>query len=199
MSHSPAWRGGSSSDEANNRLVRVTILLQPFSGFLLGTSTDLSDHDDTFRLWVVSETFKNIDEVRTVEGVSTDTDASRLSKSCHGRLPDSLVRQSSGPRNDADLTGFVDVPWHDSNFAFSWLDDPWTVRTDKTRRRLLPQRMFDPCHVLLGDALRNRDDEWDFRLDSIHNRLCTEWWWDVNNGRIRLDSILRFCDRVEDR
>lgn len=46
----------------------------------LSTSSDFSDHDDAFANWIVQEHFQTVDEVGTVERITSDTNTQSLSK-----------------------------------------------------------------------------------------------------------------------
>ena len=53
---------------------------KPLSGFFFGLTSDLTDHDDTFGLGIVNELCEHINEVSSVEGITTDSDNSALSE-----------------------------------------------------------------------------------------------------------------------
>lgn len=57
------------------------MLGEVFSSRLLGTATDLADHDNTAAIRISQKNFQAIDEVGTVEGISADTHAQRLPES----------------------------------------------------------------------------------------------------------------------
>lgn len=56
------------------------MLDEVFGSRLLSASTDLADHDYSVAFRIFEKHFQTIDEVSAVEGVTTDADAQRLSK-----------------------------------------------------------------------------------------------------------------------
>mmetsp|Transcript_24059 Transcript_24059/g.67777 ORF Transcript_24059/g.67777 Transcript_24059/m.67777 type:complete len:251 (+) Transcript_24059:301-1053(+) len=198
MAHAASRRCGHSSDETNDWLVGVSVLLEPFGGFLFGGSANLSDHDDALRLRVVGESLEAINEVGSVERVTADTDACRLAQSSHGRLVDSFVRQGSAAADNSNLAWSVDVTGHDPDLALARLDNSWTVRPDQPRCRLAVQRMLHARHFLLRNSLRDGNDQRNFRLDRVHDGLGAEGRRHVDDGRVRLDLGFGLRDGVED-
>ena len=111
----------------------MVVLRKPFSSLLFGLSTDFSNHDNTFGLWIVNEALEDIDEVSSVEGITTNSDDSGLSEVLGGSLVNSFVGQSTRSRNDTDLSFLMDVAGHDSDLAaitVSWLDNSGAVRAN---------------------------------------------------------------------
>merc|ERR1719242_1915213 len=72
VSHSSARRCCYSSNESNHWLrFRPDIVLhQPLRCFLFRASSDFSDHYYSFRFWVSDKSFKHVDEISSVEGIS---------------------------------------------------------------------------------------------------------------------------------
>jgi hypothetical protein len=56
----------------------------------------------------------------------------------------------------------VDVPRHNSNLAFVWLNNSWTVRSNNARFILRSEGMLDSDHVMLWDTVGNDDNQADF-------------------------------------
>ena len=73
MAHSSLGRGGQSSDEAHDGLILFVVLLDPLGSHFLVLASDFTDHDDAFGLGVDHELLEDIDEVGSVEGVTSDT------------------------------------------------------------------------------------------------------------------------------
>jgi hypothetical protein len=71
------------------------VLLQEISSFFFGLTTDFTDHNNTLGLRVLQESGQTVDEVGTVERVTTNTDTSRLTEVDGGRLSDSFICQST--------------------------------------------------------------------------------------------------------
>lgn len=74
VAHTAAWRSSLSSNEADNRKVAVVVSTEPLSSLFFSLTTDLTDHDDTFSLGVVNELAEHINEVGTIERITTNTD-----------------------------------------------------------------------------------------------------------------------------
>jgi len=62
------------SDETNDGQLSLIILHEPLGGFLLCRPPNFSNHDDSFRLGVIDELRKHVNEVSPIEGVSTNAD-----------------------------------------------------------------------------------------------------------------------------
>jgi hypothetical protein len=119
VAHSPARRRRDTGDEADNGLVGGVVLLEEVGSVLLGSSTNLSNHDDTVCLAVLEEDLQAVDEVGSGEGVTADTDNERLTKAGLGSLVDSLVGEGSGAGDDTDATALVDEARHDADLALA--------------------------------------------------------------------------------
>lgn len=119
VTHTTTRRGTDTGDEADGGLVVLVVGLEELGGVLFGTTTNLTNHDDTLGLGVVEEDAKAVDEVGTGEGVTTDTDDKGLSKASLGGLVHSLVSQSTGARDDTNATALVDKSRHDTDLALA--------------------------------------------------------------------------------
>ena len=75
VAHTPAGGSGHAGDEGHHRLgVGAAVGLgQEFGGLLLGFTADLADHDDALGGGVVHKDVEAVDEVGTVEWVTTNT------------------------------------------------------------------------------------------------------------------------------
>lgn len=91
VTHTAARGSANTSDEADSRFVVLVVGLEELGGVLLGTTTNLTNHDDTLSLGVLKENTKAINEVGTGEGVTTDTNDEGLTKTSLGGLVHSLV------------------------------------------------------------------------------------------------------------
>ena len=103
VTHASAGRGRKSSNERDNRLGLLAgqvELLQELGGLLLGAASDLSNEDNTLSVGVLQEDGQAVDEVGSVEGITTNTDAEGLAKTDLGGLVDSLVGKSTGTGDD---------------------------------------------------------------------------------------------------
>ena len=81
VAHAAARGSGDTGNEADDGLSTADSvgLLEELGGILLGGTTDLTNHDDTIGLLVLSEDLEAVDEVGAGEGVTANTDDSRLS------------------------------------------------------------------------------------------------------------------------
>ena len=98
-----------SSNKSHDGLIGVTVLLEPFGRLFFGGSSNFSNHNDTFRLGVVGETFQAINKVGTIEWVAANTYTCRLAQTSDGRLPDRLVGEGTRTRNNTNLSRRVNV------------------------------------------------------------------------------------------
>mmetsp|Transcript_3056 Transcript_3056/g.7478 ORF Transcript_3056/g.7478 Transcript_3056/m.7478 type:complete len:211 (+) Transcript_3056:133-765(+) len=151
VAHSSPGGSSQASNEGDHRLVGSRGP-DELSGVFLCASTNLSDHDDTFRLWILHKPLQAVDEVRAVEWISPNTDDSGLPEPFVGRLKHRFVCQCSRPGDNADLAGCVDVARHDSYLTLAWLDDPWAVGSDELGFALLHEGPLHLHHVVLWDA-----------------------------------------------
>ena len=119
VTHTSARRSRDTGDEGDNGLVGSVVLLEEVGGVLLGGTTDLANHDDTVSLAVLEEDLEAVDEVGTREGVTTNTNDERLTKTGLGGLVDGLVGESTGTGDDTDATTLVDEARHDTDLALS--------------------------------------------------------------------------------
>jgi len=149
VAHPSLGRRSEASDEADNGLVLLVVLLQPVRSHLLGLATDLADHHDTLSLGVHHESLQHIDEVSPVERITTNAHHCRLPESRLGGLVDRLIGQRSRSADDADLSSLVDVARHDADLALVRLDDPGAVGPDDSGLALGAKRVLDPDHVVL--------------------------------------------------
>lgn len=149
VAHATARGSGDTSDEADNGLAVANSvgLLEELGGVLFGRSTNLTNHDDTVGLGVLSEDLEAVDEVGAVEGVTTNTDDEGLTETSLGGLVDSLVGEGSGTRDDTDATALVDETRHDTDLALAGSDDTGAVGADQTGLGLRLQHGGDANHV----------------------------------------------------
>jgi len=186
VAHSSAWWGGDTGDEADNWLGvgSAVVFSEVVGGHFLGLATNLSDHDDTGGVWVVEEDFQTVGEVGSVERIAADANAKGLAKANLCGLVDGLIRKSSRPGNNTDLTFLVNMAWHNTNLATTRSDDTWTVWSDQSGLLLLDERRFHADHILLWDSLGNASNQWDLGFDSLQNGGSGHRWWDVDDGGV---------------
>lgn len=181
MSHS-SFRGSSdSSNESGNWQVSLIIFLQPISGHLFLFSSDFSDHENGLSFWVIRESLQDVNEVGSVEWISTDSDNGRLSQSSKGGLIDGLISQSTGSGNDSDFSLLMNISGHNSDFTFIWLNNSWAVRSNNSGVSLGSQSVLDSDHFVLWDTVSDDNDQINLGLDGLDDGSRSEWGWDIDN------------------
>ena len=76
VTHSSTRRRGLTRNKTDDWQIALIICAEPFSSLFLCFSSDFSNHDDTFRLGIVNKTREDIDEVCSVEWVTSNADYS---------------------------------------------------------------------------------------------------------------------------
>src|SRR5439155_1587938 len=115
VSHAAAWGRRLAANESDHGLLHPGA--DERGGFLLGGAADLADHHDRARLRVVVEEAEDVDERGAVDGIAADPDTRRLADPPRRQLTDDLVGQRAAARDDADVTGLVDVAGHDADLG----------------------------------------------------------------------------------
>ena len=115
----------------------MVVFREPFGGFLLSLTADFANHDDSMCLGVFYKPFKNVDEISSVEGVTSDAHNCGLAKTYGGGLIDCLISEGARSRDDTNIALGVDVAGHDTYLALAWLDDAWAIRADQASLGLL--------------------------------------------------------------
>ena len=95
--------GGAVVPAMKRRDRLLHLLLDELRRALLGAAADLADHDDAVRVRVGLEELEHVDEVHAADRVAADADARRLTDAERGELPDGLVGERAGARDDADV------------------------------------------------------------------------------------------------
>jgi hypothetical protein len=76
VTHTTAWWSGTTSNEGNNWLWNLTgkvVLLKEFRSFFFSRTTNFTNKDITISAFIIKEDLKSIDEVSTVEWITTNT------------------------------------------------------------------------------------------------------------------------------
>merc|ERR550532_313077 len=97
MTHPSAWRSSDASNEPNHRFCvgSSVVLHHPFCCFFFCTASNFTNHYYSLSFWIVHKFVKGINEVGSVEGISTNSDACGLAKAHFSRLSNGFVGQSS--------------------------------------------------------------------------------------------------------
>src|SRR5262245_8080033 len=196
MTHPPPGRGGRAGDEADHGLL-VAGLDEELGAVFLGAAADFADHDDRLGGVVGEEQRQRIDEIRAVDRIAADADAGRLAKAGRRGLGHCLVSEGARARDDADLTGLMDVARHDADLAFARRDDAGAVGADQAGARAA-QRALDLDHVEHGPAFGDADDEGNGGVDRFEDGIGGKGRRHINHACIRVGRFGGVLDRVED-
>jgi len=74
MAHSSSWGCSLSGNKTDNWEVSFIMGTEPLGSLFLCLSTDLTNHNNSFGLWVVNESREDIDEVGSIERITTNSD-----------------------------------------------------------------------------------------------------------------------------
>merc|ERR1719402_1417759 len=176
----PAARGsGDAGDKGNHRLGvgACVVLLKEISGCFLSGTTDLANHDYSLGVGIPNKDVETVDKVCSVERVSADPHAERLSQANLSSLVNSLVGESTGSGDDTNTTFLVNVTRHYTNLARVRGDDTGTVGSDQPGLALPGESVLHLDHVLLGNTLGDADDQRYFGLQCFYYGGSGPWWW----------------------
>ena len=191
MSHSPFLWCSSACYESNDGLSFWVILGEPFASLFFIFTSDFSNHYDTFSFGVFHESGENINEVGSIERIATNANDSGLAQSLLGWLVDSLVGQGAWPGHNTNLSGFVNVAGHDSDFAFIGLNDSRAVGANHSAHWLRTEGVLHFDHVVLGNSIRDGHNQFDFSFDCFHNCICCCGGRNVDNWGVAACCL--FC------
>mmetsp|Transcript_1729 Transcript_1729/g.3639 ORF Transcript_1729/g.3639 Transcript_1729/m.3639 type:complete len:283 (-) Transcript_1729:219-1067(-) len=197
MTHSAAGGSGTTSNEANDGLVTLGSA-EEVSGLLFHLTTDLTDEHDTLGLGVYDEALKAVNKVGAVEGIASNTDASGLTEANIGGLVYSLVGESARARDNSDTAGLVDVSRHNTDLAFTRLDDTGAVRSDEPGLAASLDGLLHLDHVVLGNTLSDGDNEGYLGLNSLKDGGGGERRGHVDDGGVTVSSLPGITYGVED-
>ncbi|QBM89238.1 hypothetical protein METSCH_D03020 [Metschnikowia aff. pulcherrima] len=187
VTHTSAWWRRDTGDERHHGLGALgsgqVVLLQELRGLLLGSTTNLTNQNDTLSLLVVQEQRQSIDEVGAGEWVSAHTNDQRLAQANLRGLSHGLVGQSTRSRNDTDLTSLVDVRGHDTDLTLVRRNQTRAVGAHQSGFQLRLQDLCNAHHVMLWDTLSDGHGERNLGLDGLLNRLGGNRWRDENTSR----------------
>lgn len=91
MAHPAAWRSRRPGDERHHRLLHIR--LHPIRRVNFRTAPNLPDHHHGIRVLILIEQLQTVYEVRAVQWIATDSDASRLPHPQGRELEHRLIRQ----------------------------------------------------------------------------------------------------------
>ena len=200
MAHAAAFRRGAACDETGGRLPAAALFLigQELRGFFFGRAADLADHDDRLGFRVGQEHLQHVDMFGALDRVAADAHGSRLAKAHVRGLLDRLIGQRARTRHHADAAALVDVAGHDADLAGAGGDDAGAVRPDQAGFRV-DEGALDLHHVQNRNALGDADDQRDFGVNRLKDRIRGEGWGNVDHARIGAGFRHGLMHRVKDR
>lgn len=96
-------------------------------------------------------------------------------------LIDSFVSQSTGSGNDTDLSLVVNITGHDTNFAFSGLNNSGAVGSNKACGTLTSHHLLNAYHIHSGNSFSDANNKWDFTVDGFFDSSGGTERRDVDN------------------
>src|SRR6516164_39775 len=172
MPHAPSRRGSATCNEACDRLPAAApgLVDNKLCRILLARSADLADHYESLRRGVRQKHLQDLDELGSLDRISSDPDRSGLAETFLRGLVNGLVGQRARTGHDADAAGPENIPWHDPDLALAGRHHPGTIRPDQARFRSR-QGPLDLHHVEHRDALGDADNERNLGGDGFANRI----------------------------
>jgi hypothetical protein len=92
----------------------------------------------------------------------------------------------------------MDIPWHDSDFAFAWGDDAWTVGADESACLAHLHHLPHLKHIFDWNSFCNANDEGDTGLLSFKDRIGCEWRWNEDKTCVALRLLTGLKYGIED-
>src|SRR6185312_5124689 len=101
--------------------------------------------------------------------VAANADTGGLADIEPRKLPHRFVGKGARARHDADVSGFVDVPRHNTDFAFAGSDYSGTVGSNEARRGLRFQVFMHLDHVGRRNPFGDTDDQRQAGIGGFHD------------------------------
>ena len=195
MTHALARRRLTACDEGGNRLI-LHVRLNPLRSVLFRRAADFADHQNGQRFGIILEELQSVDEVRALDGVTANADRRRLTDARIRELESSLIRQGTGARDDADMTGLADRSRRDAELRLLGRQKTRAVRADETR---LPAFHVTAHlhHVEDRDMLRDADDEIEIGINRFHDAVRRKTRGNINDRSRRARSLHSIRNRIE--
>ena len=95
MAHTTLGWSSYPCYKPNNWLLLFIVISDPIGGHLLSLSSDLPNHYDSLSLRVKHKSLQDINEVGSIERISSNPNNCGLPKACFSSLINSLVCESS--------------------------------------------------------------------------------------------------------
>uniref|UniRef100_A0A8D8WC53 Uncharacterized protein n=1 Tax=Cacopsylla melanoneura TaxID=428564 RepID=A0A8D8WC53_9HEMI len=103
---------------------------QIFSSIFLINSSNFSNQDNSLRLRIIQEHFQTINEVCSIERISSNTNTQGLTKAYLCCLMYSFICKSTGARDNTYTTTLVNMTRHDANLTLFRSNDSRAVRSN---------------------------------------------------------------------
>src|SRR2546428_8906705 len=87
---------------------------------------------------------------------------------------------------------------HDSNFAMSRRNDPWTIWPNQPRAAIL-EEFPRPNHVESWNSFGDADDKFDLCIGGLHDCVRCIRRWDKDQRAVGASSFHPFLNAVENR
>ncbi len=197
MAHAPAGRRGLAGDERRHRLGHVRF--DELRGRLLRRAANFANQQHRLGLRVGFEKPQQIDLIGTDDRVAADAHGGGLAQAEARKLPDGFVGQGAAARDQANRAGLVNVTRHDADLALARRDDAGAVRPDQARLRFLPKKAHHAGHVQHRNPFGDADDQRDFRIDRLADRVRRPRRRHIDHRRIGAGLFARFLHRIEHR
>src|SRR5687767_12332453 len=126
VTHFTAFRCSFTGNEPNYGL--GTMVTDPISCLRLHTTSYFTNHDDPFSSRVFHQKLNCLKRSSPANGVSPNTNTSRLTQSGFCDLVYSLICQCTRPGNNSNRTRTMNEARHDPDFSFSRSNNARAIR-----------------------------------------------------------------------
>ena len=92
----------------------------------------------------------------------------------------------------------MNVTWHDTYLALSWLDNTWAVWTDQACLCLRFHDRLNLDHIESWDTLGDANYEVHLGLNSLKNGISRKRWWHVDHRSLCVSCLLSLSYVAED-
>jgi len=75
----------------------------------------------------------------------------------------------------------MNISRHNTDFAFSWFNDTWTVWSNKSSFASSVHNRFNFDHIKCWNTFSNTDNQINFRFDGFKDGISSKWGWYINN------------------
>src|SRR5687768_12350207 len=129
MTHTSPRRRGLPRDEANHGFRHL--LFHEACGVLLVCAANLPDHHDCLGIRIGLECSQTVDEVRSVDRISSDPDAGSLAHPCPSHLENDFIGESARTTHEPDRTFSAYATGDNADLGLSWRDETGAVGSEK--------------------------------------------------------------------